>query len=968
MRRGLAAALLSALLLATLSLGASPNASTVTDTQRFAMRSWDNGSQQVWVSASDQALVVRAHSAAMTGIEVANLVEQAAAAVSKRRPDAPAPRLGRAARAVNRHGLFHLELLDAIPRALLVELASEAILAPEIMQTYPVLTRFRGRAFYDDHLVVTAHAGRLNALLTKVLPSIDGTLVRRPRVADTALVRVGERFAFDAVEAASWLSDSGLFTNLMVAEPNLYKEMELRALTNDPLAPTQWHLYRHDNSVPGTGEIFADEAWDITLGDPSIIIAVADTGTDVTHEDLVANIVGGFDAVDNDDDPTAECTNVPITENEAPSCPASRPYRESHGTAVSGVAAARGNNNTGVAGVCPSCSLMPIRLLPSSSNEETISSLTAAETFIRAADEGAAVINNSWGPGYSRYFPLSNAEREGLRYARLQGRGGLGTVVLFAAGNDSADVSADAYARNADVMAIAGTTNLDDWAYYSNWGAEIDVAAPTLGGAVDDDDYGIGTTDLTDGDGYDSTSYSNYFSGTSASSPVAACLAGLILSANPALTADQVRIIMTSTADKIVADKVDWIELFGEDIEAGWAYDDTGHSYGFGYGRINAGAAVTAAATPTLQGALCTAPGCPDCDADGRCRLTCTGQSDCPDGSVCQDGLCNAPRPGPTDVGEPCNTECPYCLPGIDSEFGPVGLCTDVCDTDDDCPSGFDCRLIDQHSPKLCTHGKDTTGAPHDFRTCFDSLHFAYIVTESDQGQAYCTDMCIKGSVETCPYGFHCGFARCDCTDEMGGFWCIEYTCREAAHPDFANWDTDLCIPDPGFGDECQDSIDCKLGDYCGPDGKCRIDDRDGCLACTECERDSDCGPRAWCVDLDDGLGERCLVGCDTDGACPGNGRCADVSIGRMGRMYDVCISPWFYEGPGCDPDWTCEVACRDDMPCAEGEICTELGACLPWTEPEPEDETDDEDGCAAAPVSAWSLMAVLPLVWRRRR
>jgi Synergist-CTERM protein sorting domain-containing protein len=83
--------------------------------------------------------------------------------------------------------------------------------------------------------------------------------------------------------------------------------------------------------------------------------------------------------------------------------------------------------------------------------------------------------------------------------------------------------------------------------------------------------------------------------------------------------------------------------------------------------------------------------------------------------------------------------------------------------------------------------------------------------------------------------------------------------------------------------------------------------------------------------------------------------------------MYDVCISPWFYEGPACDPDWTCEVACRDDLPCAEGEICTELGVCLPWTEPEPEDE-DDGDGCAAVPISAWGLMAVLPLVWRRRR
>ena len=72
-------------------------------------------------------------------------------------------------------------------------------------------------------------------------------------------------------------------------------------------------------------------------------------------------------------------------------------------------------------------------------------------------------------------------------------------MILFAAGNDTSNVRKDAYAKHPSVIAVAASTNLDDWAAYSNYGDEIDIAAPSLGGSVQQDNYGIVTTDVRGG-------------------------------------------------------------------------------------------------------------------------------------------------------------------------------------------------------------------------------------------------------------------------------------------------------------------------------------------------------------------------------------------------------------------------------------------------------------------------------------
>jgi subtilisin family serine protease len=949
------------------SIATAAEGPTVKTAERFAVRAWVSGERRVFVAPANDSLVVRTRAKA-TAEEVALLVERAGLEIEVPGQSA-LPRVGESAKILRRFDLFQVRLLEPVRLDVLARLAEAVAAAPGVLQAYPTLTRGNGRAFADDHLIVTARPGQLDRLLEAVLPELDGRLVRRSLVPDTALVAVGRRMAYDAIEASRFLRSSFKSALLLGAEPDLYRELALQAAANDPLAVEQWHLYRSiTDTVPGTGQIFADLAWDQTLGDPQVVVAVVDTGIDIDHEDLVDKIVGGFDAVDGDNDPRPECSWSQDGRAEAPDCPASAPYRESHGTAVSGLVAAHGNNGLGVSGVCPLCSIMPVRFIGDTAN----SSLTTAETFTRAVNEGAWVINNSWGSGISRYFPLSQSELTALRHARTQGRGGKGTVITFAAGNDTADVAADAYARQGDVIAVAATTNLDDWAYYSNYGREIDVAAPAVGGAVPEDSYGIVTTDYTGDDGYDAANYTNTFGGTSAASPIVAGLAGLLLSRNPELTADQVRLLLTSTADKIVADKVDWPTVAGEDIKTLWAYDANGHSLGFGWGRVNAAAATTAASAPTLQGALCTAAGCGHCDADGRCQTECATQASCPGGSFCEAGLCVSQRAHPTDIGEPCVDECTYCLPAFDSDLAPMSICTDVCTVDDDCPSGFNCRLLDASGTRICSVGSATAGQPSTGRNCRDAVAGGQTLVLGEDGQPYCTDICTGDEVGACPYGFHCGEADCQCTRERSGY-CAEYTCSQVPTAILATWPFEICFADPGFGVTCAGEVDCKTGDYCDPNGLCHVDDRTSCLACVACTAPTgfapatseECGPRSQCIDLGDGTGGHCIIACHANTDCPGDSICGQVPFHNRTIFGCVSIMPGA-NGELCDPNYVCKVNCRGDVPCPDGLVCSDAGACV-TPPPPPEKKQGCTCGTTGGELSGWLAIGVLVLTRRRR-
>ncbi len=878
-----------------------------------------------------------------------------------------------------------------------------------------------GRAFVDDGLVLTAEAGRLDSVLPMVLDKTGGQVISKSRLKDTVLIAVGEAVGFDAIAASNMLKGQD---GISSAEPNLHRELALKAVADDPLFTRQWHLGRPvGDQVPGTGEVRADDAWEVTKGNADVVVAVFDSGTDWEHPDLIGNVRQDlmFDASAGDGDPKPECEASQDGNGESPLCTsASRPFRESHGTSVSGTIAAVADNQLGVAGVCPQCKLAPVRLL----GESTNNGLTIAEAFAKSCDpdndgsgNGSWIINNSWGPGFSLFFPLSRSERDAFDVCRTIGRQGKGTVILFAAGNSTADVSSDAYAKNPYVIGVAASTNLDDWASYSNFGAEVDIAAPSLGGTVNEDNFGIVCTDVRGVEGYSTDAgefdvdYNPGFSGTSAASPVAAGVAGLVLSANPDLSAEQVRLILTRTAVKIRADKVPWEQIFGQDIEAAFDYDVTGHSIGFGYGRVDAAAAVALALNSAelgTAGARCddvAAADCPICSPENVCLSACTIQSDCDDGSVCNTelGACELPREGRTDFLAPCNADCTFCVGTLDTQFASTEVCSKECSRDEDCDPGcadgedctvdsFDCRPVgdDPNGTKICAIGDPNAGGPADFGACFNSQLFTSVQVLSDEGKELCADICFSEGPGSCPYGFHCAEVECECS-RNSNFGCREFTCFEAGGVGSGRGDFffPICVPNPGHADVCELDADCQAGDYCTPEGRCRYDDREGCDICSTCTTSADCGGRGVCIGTlsDDGQEQSgvCATACDDGERCPGDASCRQVDIfnGRRLQTLQVCLDDRVPDFDGARPqdycdDFTCEVACRSDVPCPNaGDVCTD-GVCGPAPgEGEGEGEAEPLSlgggahcgGCSSGGVDVSFVgLGALGLILRRRR
>jgi len=315
-----------------------------------------------------------------------------------------------------------------------------------------------------------------------------------------------------------------------------------RYVPNDDRYSGQWH---HDNTGQGGGipdnDINTPAAWDLARGDASVIVGILDSGVQLDHEDLESSLLPGYDFVDGDDDPSPN---------------------GSHGTSVAGAAAAP-ENGIGVVGVCAMCSILPVRVIGAGDGGE-------ADAHIFAVDNGAWVINNSWGPpdGSGQTTPMGPAMQSAVEYAIAGGRGGAGTVIFWAAGNGHPNdtCAQDGYAAHDDVIAIGASTNQGIRSSYSETCAQLDLSSPSNGGTS-----GISTTRTGNG-------YTGSFGGTSAASPVAAGAGALVLSALPDLTASQLQALLEATAQKI--------------DPAGGDYDAFGHSHQYGWGRVDVAAAL----------------------------------------------------------------------------------------------------------------------------------------------------------------------------------------------------------------------------------------------------------------------------------------------------------------------------------------------------------------------------------------
>lgn len=394
------------------------------------------------------------------------------------------------------------------------------------------------------------------ARAAQVVGALGGQVVEKVGAfsPNTFLVRAGSG---SGVRLANQLAARG---DVVFSEPDMIVPTVQRATTNDPLYPQQWHLNNTGQNGGAAGaDVKIEQAWETTRGSQDITIAIMDGGTDTGHEDLAANIVPGFDFIDNDADPNPNGVG------------------DNHGTSCSGVAVATGNNGIGVSGAAQNCRLMPIRMVGPGGTP-----LGVARGFDFAAARGADVLSNSW--GYPVGFPTPQIVTASIQRAVTSGRRGKGCVVLFASGNDGISIdgedSFDVPDISADpnVIAVGATDNFDKWISYSNTGQTLDVVAPSGGLVVQQGTLDILTTDRTGTDGYTATNYNPRFNGTSSACPLVAGVAALVLSVDSELTYSQVRERLQESADKV-------------DV-AGGTYDSAGHSRLYGFGRVNASRAL----------------------------------------------------------------------------------------------------------------------------------------------------------------------------------------------------------------------------------------------------------------------------------------------------------------------------------------------------------------------------------------
>lgn len=309
---------------------------------------------------------------------------------------------------------------------------------------------------------------------------------------------------------------------------------------NDAFFPSQWHLSNtgQTGGTPGA-DINVLEAWQITTGNPDIVIAVLDSGIDPNHPDLINNMVPGYDFVQHDDDPKPR---------------EDRPFpnpNDGHGTLMAGIAAAEGNNGIGVIGVAPNCKIMPIRIY--SGRRGLIGEDDLAEALRWAARNGADVISNSWG------LPLSST----VLHAAVQdvtmpggiGRGGKGCVVVWAVDARGRRIRSTWQEAYEEVIAVGAVDHNDQRWHFSDYGPELDIMAPS---GAPEGEFAIWTTDIL---GYPGVSvfnedpnlldYTDKAWGTSPCAPMVAGVAALMLSVDPNLTNEEVRRILLDSAQDL---------------------------------------------------------------------------------------------------------------------------------------------------------------------------------------------------------------------------------------------------------------------------------------------------------------------------------------------------------------------------------------------------------------------------------
>ncbi len=375
-------------------------------------------------------------------------------------------------------------------------------------------------------------------------------------------------------------------------EPNLYQSRQKMFFPNDPRFVNQWHLH---NTGQGGGVVDADsdlpEAWDVIPGGSSTLtIGIIDDGVVTNHPDLnnwvnVNEIPN--DGIDNDNNGWIDDINGwNFVSNNNQSTNTTSTDR--HGTAVAGVAAARGNNGIGVAGASYNSMVMSARIFEGTAVASD-ANIAAALYYMGGRTrnglgtwKSADVVNNSWGGGGT-----SSAINVALQWGTTQGRQGKGATYLFATGNDFVGVSEPAIQSLSipGVVAVGAANNFAERSLYSNYGPAVDLV--THSNDTRPGYLAIDTTDRPGTNGYAVGDYTGTggtgFGGTSSATPLASGITALVVARSEQLGINlnptQIRGLLRNNTDLIGTTPYDMT---------------TGKTLEFGFGRLNANSAVSA--------------------------------------------------------------------------------------------------------------------------------------------------------------------------------------------------------------------------------------------------------------------------------------------------------------------------------------------------------------------------------------
>ena len=340
-----------------------------------------------------------------------------------------------------------------------------------------------------DELLVGFHAGVSDAEAEDGYKSHGASKVEKLRGINVHRVKVPPQ-SIDAIEKALAKRKDVKFV-----ERN--RRIPSNLTPNDPSFPSQWHLTK----------VSAPQAWDITQGSATVVIAIVDSGIDATHPELASKVLPGYNFVDNN----TNTTDV-----------------NGHGTWVAGVAAAIGNNAAGVAGLAWQSKILPVRV---SDAQGVAWTSVIANGMTWAADHGAKVVNVSFG-GVASSPSINSAAQYVLN------KGG---IVVASAGNCGCF---DATAENPYIISVAGTDQNDARWPSSSQGNYVDISAPATG--IVTTNRGGGTVTAQ---------------GTSFASPLVGGVLALMRSANPQLSPTDLKNLLLANADDKGA--AGWDSSFG---------------------------------------------------------------------------------------------------------------------------------------------------------------------------------------------------------------------------------------------------------------------------------------------------------------------------------------------------------------------------------------------------------------------